>query len=68
VSLPARYYIDPPSRRRRFWDVTNGQDGELSERGQQGISSRGYVPGPYSDREELLHARDAFVLERTRET
>jgi Rieske 2Fe-2S family protein len=48
-----------------FWDLTNRQDWELSELAQQGISSRGYAPGPYSNREELLHALDAFVLERT---
>ncbi len=51
-----------------FWDLTNRQDWELSELAQEGIASRGYVPGPYSNREELPHALDAFVLERTRET
>jgi Rieske 2Fe-2S family protein len=50
-----------------FWDLTNRQDWELSELAQQGIASRGYVPGPYSNREELLRALDAFVLERTRD-
>jgi Rieske 2Fe-2S family protein len=49
-----------------FWDLTNRQDWELSELAQQGIASRGYEPGPYSNREELLHALDAFVLDRTR--
>lgn len=48
-----------------FWDLTNRQDWELSELAQQGISSRGYRPGPYSNREELLQALDRFVLERT---
>jgi Rieske 2Fe-2S family protein len=48
-----------------FWDLTNRQDWELSELAQQGISSRGYVPGPYSNREELLPALDRFVLELT---
>ena len=47
-----------------FWDLTNRQDWDLSELAQQGIGSRGYVPGPYSNREELLHALDRFVLER----
>jgi phenylpropionate dioxygenase-like ring-hydroxylating dioxygenase large terminal subunit len=47
-----------------FWDLTNRQDWELSELAQQGISSRGYQPGPYSNREELLHALDRLVLER----
>jgi hypothetical protein len=31
---------------------------------QIGISSKGYQPGPYSNREELLVALDRFVLER----
>ena len=47
-----------------FWDLTNRQDWELSELAQQGIGSRGYQPGPYSNREELLHALDRFVLGR----
>jgi Rieske 2Fe-2S family protein len=47
-----------------FWDITNKQDWELSELAQQGISSKGYLPGPYSNREELLCALDRFVVER----
>jgi glycine betaine catabolism A len=47
-----------------FWDLTNRQDWELSDRAQQGISTVGYRPGPYSNREELLLALDRFVLER----
>ena len=47
-----------------FWEVTNRQDWDLSELAQRGISSRGYAPGPYSNREELLHALDLFVQER----
>lgn len=47
-----------------FWDITNKQDWELSELAQRGIGSRGYRPGPYSNREELLLALDRFVLER----
>ena len=50
-----------------LWDLTNRQDWELSERAQQGIDSLGYRPGPYSNREELLHAFDALVVERTRD-
>ena len=56
-----------PSSPIEFWDLTNRQDWELSERAQAGISSLGYRPGPYSNREELLHAFDALVVERTRE-
>jgi Rieske 2Fe-2S family protein len=48
--------------------MTNRQDWELSERAQEGISTRGYRPGPYSNREELLLALDRLVLERTGET
>ena len=47
-----------------FWDITNRQDWALSDLAQRGISSRGYQPGPYSNREELLHGLDRFVLEK----
>ena len=47
-----------------FWDITNKQDWELSELAQEGIASKGYLPGPYSNREELLFALDRFVRER----
>lgn len=47
-----------------FWDVTNRQDWELSDRAQAGISSPGYRPGPYSNREEMLIAFDRWVVER----
>jgi Rieske 2Fe-2S family protein len=53
-----------PSDAIEFWDITNRQDWELSDLAQQGISSKGYLPGPYSSREELLLALDRFVLER----
>jgi glycine betaine catabolism A len=48
-----------------FWELTNRQDWTLSELAQQGIASRGYQPGPYSNREELLLALDRFVREKT---
>ena len=47
-----------------FWDLTNKQDWELSDLAQEGISSRGYQPGPYSNREELLYGLDRWVLDR----
>jgi glycine betaine catabolism A len=47
-----------------FWDETNRQDWALSDLAQAGISSQGYRPGPYSNREELLMAFDRWVLER----
>ena len=45
-----------------FWDVTNREDWHITELSQQGIGSRGYTPGPYSDREALLHAFDRWVV------
>ncbi len=47
-----------------FWDVTNREDWAICERSQQGISSRGYTPGPYSNREKQLWEFDQFVLSR----
>jgi Rieske 2Fe-2S family protein len=47
-----------------FWDVTNREDWAISERSQQGIASRGYTPGPYSNRELQLFEFDQFVLSR----
>ena len=45
-----------------FWDTTNREDWKISELSQAGIQSRAYTPGPYSRREELLHAFDEVVL------
>jgi Rieske 2Fe-2S family protein len=59
----ARPGFDPRSAI-EFWDLTNRQDWELTELAHEGIASRGYEPGPYSNREELLHAIDRFALER----
>ena len=47
-----------------LWDVTNREDWELCERAHEGIATAGYRPGPYSNREELLHAFDRWVLAR----
>lgn len=44
-----------------FWDQTNRQDWRVSELTQQGINSRAYSPGPYSDREDLLYALDRII-------
>jgi Rieske 2Fe-2S family protein len=46
-----------------FWDLTNRQDWRVCELAQAGISSRGYQPGPYSNREDLLYAFDRFIVE-----
>jgi Rieske 2Fe-2S family protein len=45
-----------------FWDMTNRQDWHVCELSQAGISSRGYRPGPYSNREDLLYAFDRFIV------
>ena len=45
-----------------FWDRTNRQDWHVCELAQQGVSSRAYVPGPYSVQESLLAAFDREVL------
>lgn len=50
-----------------FWDLTNREDWRICELSQAGIQSRAYQPGPYSRREELLHAFDEIVLARERE-
>jgi Rieske 2Fe-2S family protein len=47
-----------------FWDITNREDWRIVELSQLGIQSRGYIPGPYTAREELLHAFDTEVLRR----
>jgi Rieske 2Fe-2S family protein len=45
-----------------FWDLVNREDWGISELSQLGIGSRAYTPGPYSKREELLHAFDQIVV------
>jgi glycine betaine catabolism A len=50
-----------------FWDLTNKEDWHICELSQQGIESRAYQPGPYSSREELLHAFDQMVLAREKQ-
>lgn len=45
-----------------FWDVTNRQDWDIIERGQLGIASRRYSPGPYSPRESIPAAWDREYL------
>jgi Rieske 2Fe-2S family protein len=45
-----------------FWDKTNRQDWHICERSQLGVSSRAYVPGPYSPRESIPAAWDRTYL------
>jgi Rieske 2Fe-2S family protein len=51
-----------PSDAIDFWDMTNRQDWHVCELAQLGIGSRGYTPGPYSNREDLLYAFDQFIV------
>ena len=73
TEIVCRWYFHPDEMARdgfdssiavEFWDQTNRQDWEVSELAQQGISSRAYRPGLYSNREELLHALDRYVVDR----
>ena len=45
-----------------FWNMTNKQDWHVCELSQQGISSRAYVPGPFSSRESIPAAWDEYYL------
>lgn len=45
-----------------FWDLTNRQDWTIVERNQLGVTSRRYVPGPYSPRESIPAAWDRQYL------
>jgi Rieske 2Fe-2S family protein len=49
-----------------FWDRTNREDWAISELAQLGIASRGYRPGPYSNREGQLWDFDRFILSRVK--
>jgi Rieske 2Fe-2S family protein len=50
-----------PSYAVDFWDVTNRQDWEACEGVQRGVSSRGYVPGPFAPEEEVTYQWIAWV-------
>ncbi len=45
-----------------FWDETNRQDWHICEQSHAGITSRAYVPGPYSPREGISAAWDREFL------
>lgn len=49
-----------------FWDRTNREDWAISEQSYRGISSRGYSPGPYAEREGQLWEFDQFIRQRMR--
>jgi Rieske 2Fe-2S family protein len=46
----------------RFWDTVNREDWHVCEMSQLGMGSRAYTPGPYSDREGLLHEFDRLIV------
>ena len=46
-----------------FWDTTNKQDWAISGESQRGISSRAYVPGPYSNLESMIATLDNEYLD-----
>ena len=45
----------------QLWELTNSEDWRVCELSQQGLSSKGYEPGPYSSREQLLHEFDKII-------
>ena len=51
-----------PSDAVAFWETVNRQDWDIVEQSQLGVSSRRYVPGPYSPRESLAAAWDRHDL------
>jgi Rieske 2Fe-2S family protein len=53
-----------PSDSIDFWDQVNREDWHVCELTQQGVRSRGYVPGRYSVEEVDVHAFDAMVADR----
>jgi Rieske 2Fe-2S family protein len=70
--IVCEWYVHPDERAKpdfdlsdvtEFWDLTNRQDWHVCELAQAGISSRGYQPGPYSNREDLLYAFDRFIVD-----
>ena len=49
-----------------FWDLTNKEDWWITEQSQKGVSSRGYIPGPYSKNEGLPAEFDRKIREATK--
>ena len=73
TEIVCQWYFDPAEMAKpdfvagdaiEFWDTTNREDWRIVELSQAGIQSRAYTPGPYSRREELLHAFDQVVVQR----
>ncbi|MEM6469497.1 MAG: SRPBCC family protein, partial [Planctomycetota bacterium] len=45
-----------------FWDRTNQQDWDICQSSYQGVCSRSYEPGPWSDSESIPRSFDRSVL------
>ncbi len=50
-----------PSFAVEFWDITNRQDWHAIEGVHKGMASRGFVPGPLSDREGCVRLFDVLM-------
>jgi len=77
TTLVAEWHFHPDEMKKKdfvsadaidFWDRTNREDWAISEQSYLGISSRGYQPGPYSERERQLWEFDQFVLSRVNQS
>lgn len=55
-----------PTEAIEFWNLTNSQDWEISERSQRGVASRAYQPGPYSNLESVIAIWDREYLKAVR--
>jgi Rieske 2Fe-2S family protein len=67
--IVCEWFFDPqapesnPEDAVNFWDEVNRQDWQASEWTQQGMTSRVFSPGPYSQREGLSAAFDRYYLQ-----
>jgi Rieske 2Fe-2S family protein len=52
-----------PSYAQTFWDITNKQDFSACEAVQRGIAGRGFIPGPFDDRESAVYALQALLAQ-----
>ncbi len=55
-----------PDHLAALWRTTNSQDGYFSSINHLGISTDGYVPGPYAIEEKLVHDFKSFYVDRAR--
>ncbi len=55
-----------PGHLAALWRTTNTQDGYFSSINHLGISTDGYVPGPYAVEEKLVHDFKSFYVDRAR--